>query len=132
MRIVCFRGISIMVMCLSWTEDVVGTVEDLGYRASRSIPVCSVSSSQQLSTDQANKSRLCTNCRWPVEVVNGRLKKDFPLFRQNYFNKSMLHMFHDFRIAAALTNAFHLPLEDNRHAAQFLTITKNKLNHRNR
>ncbi|KOB65938.1 Vacuolar protein sorting-associated protein 13C [Operophtera brumata] len=33
----------------------------------------------QLTAIQANKSRMCTICRWPVEIVNGRLKRDFKI-----------------------------------------------------
>ncbi|KOB71319.1 Vacuolar protein sorting-associated protein 13C [Operophtera brumata] len=33
----------------------------------------------QLTAIQANKSRMCTICRWPVEIVNGRLKHDFKI-----------------------------------------------------
>ncbi|KOB69257.1 Uncharacterized protein OBRU01_17179 [Operophtera brumata] len=40
----------------------------------------------------------------------------------------MLHMYEDFRIAAALTNAFHIPLVDNIHAAEFIGIIRNRVN----
>ena len=60
----------------------------------------------QLSTDQANKSRLITVVRWVVESINGRFKRDFKLFRNKIFNKNVPYVFEDFKIAAALINYF--------------------------
>lgn len=57
---------------------------------------------QQLTTMQANKSRCVTLCRWVVDVVNGRFKRDYKFFRQDFFN-----LMTDFKIGAALTNRFH-------------------------
>lgn len=74
----------------------------------------------QLTTTQANESRMLTMVRWVVENVNGRIKRDFKLFRQEYNHNAMRHMFADYRIAAALTNAFHVPCMDNEHAPAFL------------
>lgn len=82
----------------------------------------------QLSTLDANKSRLCTICRWPVEVVNERLKRDFKIFRHGFCNVAMSHFFTDFRIAAALTNAFHVDIIDSSNASQFINIAKDRLN----
>ena len=36
----------------------------------------------QLTTTQANRSRLVTKCRFVVEAVNGQLKQRFGLFNQ--------------------------------------------------
>lgn len=67
---------------------------------------------RQLTTIQANTSRLVTLCRWVVEVVNGRFKRDFKLFRQDFFNRAHAHLMSDFKIAASLINRFHPTLQD--------------------
>lgn len=56
----------------------------------------------QLSTINANKSRLVTLCRWVVEVVNGRFKLQYKLFRQEYFNVASSHLMDDLKICAAI------------------------------
>ncbi|CAH0731011.1 unnamed protein product, partial [Brenthis ino] len=61
-------------------------------------------------------------CRWVVEVVNGRLKRDFKLFRQEFFNKSAKHLMIDFRNGCALTNKLHPLIEDIPEAAEYLAI----------
>lgn len=40
----------------------------------------------------------------------------------------MSHFFTDFRIAAALTNAFHVDIIDSINASQFINIAKDRLN----
>ncbi|KOB74803.1 Uncharacterized protein OBRU01_07132, partial [Operophtera brumata] len=114
------RLLNISRQCLN--EDFVpihlAKVESYGYVAI--MPEIKTRTATQLTTMQGNKSRMCTICRWPVEVVNGRFKRDFRTFRHTYFNKSMLHMYEDFRIAAALTNAFHIPLFTPNHLAEYV------------
>lgn len=66
-------------------------------------------------------------CRWVMEVVNGRFKRDFKLLRQKYFNRALPHMFIDFRIAAAIINHFHVPIEDSVHAEDFLNHIRRKV-----
>lgn len=66
----------------------------------------------QLTTIQANKTRFVTLCRWVVEVVNGRFKRDFKIFRQDFFNSASRHLMSDFKIAAALLNRFHPLIQD--------------------
>lgn len=86
----------------------------------------------QLTTDQANKSRLITICRWVVEVVNGRFKRDFRLLRNIYNNRALRNMFDYFRIAAAISNRFHVLIEDNPHAANILEIINERMHVVNR
>lgn len=99
-------------------RDCIGELEALGYEAH--MPASVAVGETQLTTSEANESRMLTMVRWVVEVVNGRIKRDFKLFRQEYCHSAMTHMFADFRIAAALTNAFHVPITDNIHATAFL------------
>lgn len=66
--------------------------------------------------------------RWVVEVVNGRFKRDFKLFRQDFNNLAAGHLMDDFKIAAALLNKFHPLIEDNSDASSLLELALNKLN----
>lgn len=77
----------------------------------------------QLSTVKANEWRKVTLCRWVVDVVNGRFKKDFKLLRQEYYNKASKH----FLIAAALINTFHPVLQDRADAREFVSVIHDKM-----
>lgn len=67
-------------------------------------------------------------CRWVVEVVNGRIKRDYRMFRQEYFNRAMDHAMLDFKIACALLNKFYKLIEDRPEDQEYVTIAKSKLN----
>lgn len=107
-------------------RDAVPNVESCGYDAH--MPKSVSRGETQLTTADANKSRLVTICRWVVEVVNGRFKRDFKIFRQDYFNRALPHMQDDFRNAAAITNAFHDPITDNVNASGFMERINNRVN----
>ncbi|CAH2088907.1 unnamed protein product [Euphydryas editha] len=107
-------------------RDALPDIEDCGYKAH--MPLSVPRGQTQLSTTDANKSRMITMCRWVVEVVNGRFKRDFKLFRQDYFNKALPNMQNDFRIAAAITNAFHDPITDNSNAHEIVERINNRMN----
>ncbi|KOB64120.1 Uncharacterized protein OBRU01_24575 [Operophtera brumata] len=78
-------------------RDSIPLLESHGYVGV--MPESKTRGATQLTAIQANKSRMCTICRWPVEIVNGRLKRDFKILRQEYFNVAMRHMFTDVKIA---------------------------------
>ncbi|KAI5644433.1 hypothetical protein NE865_03540 [Phthorimaea operculella] len=107
-------------------RDALPDLESFGYLAY--MPETKDRHADQLTTEQANRTRLVTISRWVVEVVNGRFKRDFKLFRQDYFNRALSHMFKDFQIAAALLNAFHVPISDNVHAVTFVDIINERIN----
>lgn len=107
-------------------RDSILTLEAHGYEAH--IPPTKDRNENQLTTEQANKSRLVTIIRWVVEAVNGKFKNRFKLLRQDYFNRALPHMFTDFKIAAALINAFYRVAVDNRLAEDFLRIINAKIN----
>lgn len=98
-------------------RDVIPCLENCNYKVFK--PENLDEGETQLSTLQANKSRCVTLCRWVVEVVNGRFKRDFKLFRQDFFNTNHQHLIEDFKIAAALINRFH-PLIRDRSDAQLI------------
>lgn len=106
-------------------RDSLGHIESCGYEYH--VPPTKNQGESQLTTSQANDSRLVTICRWVVEVVNGRFKRDFKLLRQKYFNRTMPNTFLDFKIAAAITNHFHTPIEDRPYAEAFLQKIAEKI-----
>ncbi|KAJ8721074.1 hypothetical protein PYW08_006539 [Mythimna loreyi] len=93
-------------------RDCIEDVETCGYSAY--MPLSKDDNEYQLTTQQANDSRKVTMCRWVVETINGRLKNQFRQLRSQYFNVAASHLFDEIRIAAALLNAFGVPLKDHR------------------
>uniref|UniRef100_A0A2H1VI07 SFRICE_033666 n=1 Tax=Spodoptera frugiperda TaxID=7108 RepID=A0A2H1VI07_SPOFR len=97
--------------CFVGFRDAIPLLQRLGYQIHK--PESLDHGQTQLNTEQANKSRKVTLCRWVVEVVNGRFKRDFKLFRQRFFNFATPHLMEDFKIAAAWINKYHIPIEDS-------------------
>lgn len=91
-------------------RDALPTLEALGYKTH--MPDFLLEGHNQLTTLQSNKTRCVTMCRWVVQIVNGRIKRDFKLLRQDSFNRAMAHVMHHFKIACALLNKFQKPIED--------------------
>lgn len=110
-------------------RDVIDDLHACGYEAH--LPKTKNRDEDQLTTEQANKSRLVTMCRWVVEVINGWFKRDFKLFRQDFFNRALPHMMTDFRIGAALLNVCREPLSDNVHAETFIEVINQRVNQPN-
>lgn len=106
-------------------RDSVADIESCGYVAQ--MPPTKLRHETQLTTEHANKSRLVTMCRWVVEVVNGRFKRDYKLLRQDYFNSTLQNLFPDFRIACTLINAFHVPIVDNVNAVAILNTINQRI-----
>lgn len=69
-----------------------------------SIP-CLRKDNNQLTTLEANRSRLCTKQRWVVEWVNSSLKR-FKYLKRTVTTVQVPHLYEDVRIAAALHNSF--------------------------
>lgn len=107
-------------------RDCVPDLEESGYEVH--LPPTKDRNDTQLSTEQANKSRLVTLCRWVVEVINGRFKRDFKLLRQDYFNTALRNLFPDFKIAGALINSFREPVRDNIDAEIILGLVNERIN----
>lgn len=106
-------------------RDVIPQLESYNYRTY--MPESLLESEHQLTTHQANKSRCVTMCRWVVEVVNGRIKRDFKLFRQEYFNRASRHLMSDFKIACSLLNKFHPTIDDRPEHVEYLNIARARL-----
>ncbi|XP_028165256.1 uncharacterized protein LOC114356347 [Ostrinia furnacalis] len=99
-------------------RDSLPLLHQCGYRTY--VPASLQEGETQLSTADANKSRAVTICRWVVEVVNGRFKRDFKLLRQNYFNVASRSFMKDFEVAASLLNMFHPPIVDRVDAGEII------------
>ncbi|KAF9797854.1 hypothetical protein SFRURICE_001457 [Spodoptera frugiperda] len=100
-------------------RDAIGLLTSLGYSIKK--PESLDVGERQLSTLKANKSRMVTLCRWVVEVVNGRFKRDFKIFRADYFNCASRNLMTDFKVAAAILNCFHPLITDHPDAEAILT-----------
>lgn len=84
----------------------------------------------QLTTDQANSSRLVTACRFPVETRNGHMKTIWHLFDRTLITYDLPYAMRDYRIDASLINKFHVTMESNKFDAE--TIAKSMLEKQNR
>jgi len=83
-----------------------------------------------LTTEQANRTRLITSCRYIVEVRNGHLKQCFRQFDKVWPNQSIRHMMIDFRIACAILNVYH-PVIHTADGLEKATLMKSRLNQPN-
>lgn len=92
-------------------RDSISTLEAAGFVGR--MPSFVENNTTQLTWEQANQSRFITKCRYAVEVINGRLKKVFKYFDNVWCNQSIPHLMTDFRVAAALHNAFYERLESD-------------------
>lgn len=104
-----FRASDVFILDRGF-RDAVPFLESVGFNIHK--PESLEQGETQLPTIKANKSRCVTLCRWVVEVVNGRFKRDFKIFRQEYFNLAATHLMDDFRICASIINAFHPEIEN--------------------
>jgi hypothetical protein len=90
-------------------RDVVDHLTTLGL----DVRMPDLKSGNQLTTEQANRTRLVTKCRYIVEARNGHLKLCFRHFDRVWPNQSIPHMMKDFRIACAILNVFHQTIESD-------------------
>lgn len=65
---------------------------------------------RQLTTNQANKSRMVTKMRYAIEVANGRMKNKWHIFCKIIPSILTKHLMPDYKIGAALLNAFAKPI----------------------
>lgn len=87
----------------------------------------------QLNWKQANQTRLVTKCRYVVEAINSRMKNVFGYFGKVWNNQSVPHLMQDFRIAAALSNAYFKRFESDKddweHITEIMLQRTNLPNH---
>lgn len=75
----------------------------------------------QLSTIDANQTRLVTALRFVVEARNGHMKTVYKIFDTVWNSLSLPHLVTDFQICAALLNEYHISIESNRGFADELS-----------
>lgn len=67
----------------------------------------------QLTTIQANRSRMVTACRFIVETRNGHMKSIWRLFDRTWITYDLPQVMNDYRIGASLINKFYRAMESN-------------------
>lgn len=65
---------------------------------------------RQLSTEDANDSRIITKSRWIVEARNGHIKSMFKFLQQMIHIQHLPHLGDFYRIAGAIINKYHTPI----------------------
>lgn len=60
----------------------------------------------QLSTEEANSSRMVTKCRWVVEAVNAKLKNIYKIFADRCTGRDLLSLPEDIRIIGCVLNMY--------------------------
>uniref|UniRef100_A0ABD2WA46 DDE Tnp4 domain-containing protein n=1 Tax=Trichogramma kaykai TaxID=54128 RepID=A0ABD2WA46_9HYME len=83
-------------------RDVIDTLEGLGLVCE--IPSTPASGQRQLTTEDANETRLITKTRWIVEARNGNLKSIFKLLNQIQQIHILPNIGDFFRIGGAIIN----------------------------
>lgn len=83
----------------------------------------------QLTTDQANASRMVTACRFAVETRNGHMKTIWRMFDRTWITYDLPDVMSDYRIGASLINRFYMTMESNKDDAG--KIARNMLEKRN-
>lgn len=107
-------------------RDCVGYLKGRGFTVHT--PASIPQGKKQLSTIQANETRLVTANRYGVETRNGHFKTIFKIFQKEWNNKTLPHMMTDFRICAALINVYFKTIESNQGmAAGIATQMLNRL-----
>lgn len=96
-------------------RDCVEFLEEKGFNVQK--PVSMAKNQKQLSTMEANKSRLVTANRYGVETRNGHFKTIFKIFQKEWNNITLPHLMADFRICAALINVYFKRIESKQDLA---------------
>ncbi|XP_071581746.1 uncharacterized protein [Temnothorax nylanderi] len=89
-------------------RDATDFLEGIGIRYE--IPAFLQRNERQLSTEDANRSRLLTKSRWIVESRNGHLKSIFKFFDKVVPYAHVLNLKDFYGIAGGLINRFHEPI----------------------
>lgn len=88
-------------------------------------------SQKQLTSIEANQTRLVTKCRWVVEAINGIFKQSFKALDE-VRNTQLPHIFNDFKIAAALINFSQINLRSDDDDVSIANEMLSKINEKNR
>lgn len=72
----------------------------------------------QLTTAQANSSRIVTACRFAVETRNGHMKQIWQIFNRTLITYDLPNAMTDFRIGASLINKYYVTFGSNKYDAE--------------
>ncbi|KAL1488844.1 hypothetical protein ABEB36_014639 [Hypothenemus hampei] len=86
-------------------RDAIPLFEELGIKWK--MPALLNRNERQLSTEDANESRLVTNSRWVVEARNGHLRSIFKIFQHSVQIQQIPYIGDLYRIAGAVINRYH-------------------------
>ena len=70
------------------------------------MPTCKKPNQKQMTTSEANESRMTTINRWIVEIINGKLKNKFKANSKVQRNVTLEHSIDDWRISASIINRY--------------------------
>ncbi|XP_031622768.1 uncharacterized protein LOC116340428 [Contarinia nasturtii] len=95
-------------------RDCVNLLKEKGFDVQMPALLQRSSNKKQLTTSEANRSRFVTANRYGVETRNGHIKTIFKLFQHEWNPIAMPHLMTDYRICAALINAYCKSIESNK------------------
>lgn len=121
-----FRPGDVMVLDRGF-RDSVAKVKSHGFEVK--IPECKSNSKNQLSTKQANDSRLVTKTRFAIEVRNSHIKNKWKYLSAVKNVESIPYLMKDFEVCTSLVNAFCRNIISDKH--DFELIGKRMLELRN-
>lgn len=111
-------------------RDCISTLNQLGFEVK--LPAFLDNGAKQLTTKQANESRIVTKCRFVIEVRNGHLKNVWRLFGSVWNTYNLKYIKNDLKIAAALINKFNQKIVADKgceeEVAQLMLQRINKIN----
>lgn len=114
-------------------RDCVAFVKDKGFDVKMPALLQVSRDKKQLSTAEANNSRLVTAIRFVVEARNGHLKTIFKVFDMTWNSLALKHIQDDILICCALINCYFRSIESNRGIADEIVFRMlNRLNTPNR
>lgn len=95
-------------------RDCVKYIEEKGITVKMPALIQKSDSKSQLSTFDANRSRLVTSIRFVVETRNGHLKSIFKIFDKTWSTPALKHLMDDIQICAAIINCYFRKVESNK------------------
>lgn len=103
-------------------RDCVAHFENQGYEIQMPKLVQSSDKKGQLSTQDANTSRLVTATRYVVETRNGHLKTIFKIFNMVWSSLALPHLMVDIKICCAIINRYRKTFETNKGMAREIAM----------
>lgn len=98
-------------------------LKSLGYQVKMPEFIQKVDKSSQLTTEQANRSRLVTANRFAIESRNGNMKMIWKVFDTRWSAYDQRHLMDDYRIGAMLINFFYKKIIPNQKDATEIAST---------